>query len=163
VQIGDTVLTSGGDQIFPKGLPVGRVTEVGKGRDLFLSIQVKPAADLSKLEEVLVVVEKHEQQSVAQDNVRIRAADILAQRLPSVPDKPADAGSSGGANSESLADPKPPQASKPGLNSTAPNPGSTKVAVDTGSPIKPPAQPKTTKTSSPPPDQPPAGDESRPN
>jgi rod shape-determining protein MreC len=92
VQPGETVLTSGGDQIFPKGLPVGTVTRVGKGKDLFLSINIKPAANLSRLEEVLVLTEKQERESVADDHVRIRAADILAQRLPSVPDKPVTAG-----------------------------------------------------------------------
>src|SRR6202142_4390825 len=86
---GETVLTSGGDQIFPKGLPVGTVTKVGSGKDLFLNIKIKPAANLSKLEEVLVLVEKQERQATAEENVRVRAADILAQRLPSVPDKPA--------------------------------------------------------------------------
>src|SRR5579864_1992434 len=96
VQPGDIVLTSGGDQIFPKGLPVGTVTRVGSGKDLFLSIRIKPAANLSRLEEVLVLTEKQERESVADDHVRIRAADILAQRLPSVPDKPStDAASIG--------------------------------------------------------------------
>jgi|SRR5579871_4484882 len=89
VQPGETVLTSGGDQIFPKGLHVGTVTKVGTGKDLFLNIKIRPAADLSKLEEVLVLVEKQERQATAEDHVRVRAADILAQRLPSVPDKPA--------------------------------------------------------------------------
>jgi rod shape-determining protein MreC len=92
---GDVVLTSGGDQIFPKGLPVGTVSKVSNGKDLFLNIKIKPAANLSKLEEVLVLVEKQERQAIAEDK-RVRAADILAQRLPSVPDKPAQ-GSSGGA------------------------------------------------------------------
>lgn len=94
---GETILTSGGDQIFPKGLPVGTVTKVSNGKDLFLSVSVKPAADLSKLEEVLVLVEKQERQATAEDKVRVRAADILAQRLPSVPDRPvADAASVAG-------------------------------------------------------------------
>lgn len=86
---GDVVLTSGGDQIFPKGLPVGTVSKVSNGRDLFLNIKIKPASNLSKLEEVLVLVQKQERQVIAEDQ-RVRAADILAQRLPSVPDKPAD-------------------------------------------------------------------------
>ena len=90
VPVGETLLTSGGDQIFPKGLRVGTVAKVGSGKDLFLNIKVRPAADLSKLEEVLVLVEKQERQATAEENVRVRAADILAQRLPSVPDKPAD-------------------------------------------------------------------------
>jgi len=89
VQPGETVLTSGGDQIFPKGLPIGSVTKVAPGKDLFLNIKIRPAADLSKLEEVLVLVEKQERQAVADVHERVRAADILAQRLPSVPDKPA--------------------------------------------------------------------------
>jgi rod shape-determining protein MreC len=88
VPMGETVLTSGGDQIFPKGMPVGTVSKVANGKDLFLNIKVKPAADLSKLEEVLVLVEKQERQAMAQDTTHVRAADILAQRLPSVPDKP---------------------------------------------------------------------------
>jgi rod shape-determining protein MreC len=89
VPVGETVLTSGGDQIFPKGLPVGMVTKVGSGKDLFLNIKIKPAADLSQLEEVLVLVEKQERQASGDDSVRMRASDILSQRLPSVPDKPA--------------------------------------------------------------------------
>lgn len=88
VPVGETVLTSGGDQIFPKGLPVGTVTKVATGKDLFLNIKIKPATDLSQLEEVLVLVEKQERQATADDAVRMRASDILAQRLPSVPDKP---------------------------------------------------------------------------
>jgi rod shape-determining protein MreC len=100
VPVGENVLTSGGDQIFPKGLPVGTVTKVGAGKDLFLNIRIKPAADLSKLEEVLVLVEKQERQATADTNVRVRAADILAQRLPSVPDKPADANSTAPAAGE---------------------------------------------------------------
>jgi rod shape-determining protein MreC len=87
---GETVLSSGGDQIFPKGLPVGTVSKVSPGREMFLSIRVKPAADLNRIEEVLVVTEKQEREpAVAESGTRVRAADILAQRLPSVPDKPA--------------------------------------------------------------------------
>ncbi len=98
VSPGETLLTSGGDQIFPKGLPIGTVMKVGSGRDLFLNIKIKPAADLSKLEEVLVLVEKQERQAPAEDAVRMRASDILAQRLPSVPAKAAaDAKAAAGA------------------------------------------------------------------
>src|SRR5260370_7011591 len=56
---------------------------------MFLNVQVKPAADLSRVEEVLVVTEKHERQPIAESGATVRAADILAQRLPSVPEKPA--------------------------------------------------------------------------
>jgi len=91
VQPGEKVVTSGGDQIFPKGLPVGTVTKVSPGPELFLNIRVKPAADLSRLEEVLVITQQEEKQpALAQGAAPIRAADILAQRLPSVPDRPPD-------------------------------------------------------------------------
>jgi rod shape-determining protein MreC len=86
---GETVLSSGGDQIFPKGFPVGTVMKVSPGKELFLNIKVHAAADLSRLEEVLVMTEKQERQVVAEGAGKVRAADILAQRLPSVPDKPA--------------------------------------------------------------------------
>jgi hypothetical protein len=62
---------------------------------LFLSVKVKPAADLSRLEEVLVVTEKQEREAVAESGTSVRAADILARRLPSVPDKPVAAPSGG--------------------------------------------------------------------
>jgi rod shape-determining protein MreC len=91
VQPGERVVTSGGDQIFPKGLPVGTVTKVSPGPELFLNIRVKPAADLSRLEEVLVITQQEEKEPALADGaLPIRAADILAQRLPSVPDKPPD-------------------------------------------------------------------------
>jgi rod shape-determining protein MreC len=88
VTAGETVLSSGGDQIFPKGLPLGTVSKVSPGREMFLNIHVKPSADLSRVEEVLVVTEKRERVPVAESGGRVRAADILAQRLPSVPEKP---------------------------------------------------------------------------
>jgi len=127
VQVGEKVLTSGGDQIFPKGLPVGAVSKLGSGKDLFLNIKISPAANLSKLEEVLVLVEKQDRQATAEEKVRVRAADILAQRLPSVPDRPtADAssvgvGTQGTAKSATGATTVPAKAtSNPGTNSVKP-------------------------------------------
>ncbi|PYX15274.1 MAG: rod shape-determining protein MreC [Acidobacteria bacterium] len=90
VQPGEKVLTSGGDQVFPKGLPVGMVTKVSTASDLFLNVRVKPTANLSKLEEVLVITKKEERMPSVATTGGARAVDILAQRLPSVPDKPAE-------------------------------------------------------------------------
>ncbi len=58
VEIGDTVITSGTDDIFPKGLLLGTVSEVepGPASSLFQRIIVKPAVDLSRLEELLILV-----------------------------------------------------------------------------------------------------------
>jgi rod shape-determining protein MreC len=88
VPAGEMVLTSGGDGIFPKGLLVGRVTKVSPGSELFLNIRVRPAADLSKLEEVLVVTKIDERQAEPDQTGAARAIDILAERLPKVPTKP---------------------------------------------------------------------------
>jgi rod shape-determining protein MreC len=103
---GETVLSSGGDQIFPKGLPLGVVSNVSPGKEMFLNIHVKPAADLSRVEEVLVVTENQERAPVAESGGRTRAADILAQRLPSVPDKPAAVAGASPAGSGASAKPK---------------------------------------------------------
>jgi rod shape-determining protein MreC len=91
VPAGELVLTSGGDGIFPKGLLVGRVTKVAPGSELFLNIRVRPAADLSKLEEVLVVTKIDERQAQPDQTGAARAVDILAERLPTVPSKPENA------------------------------------------------------------------------
>ncbi len=88
VPVGELVLTSGGDGIFPKGLLVGKVTKASPGSDLFLNIRVRPAADLSRLEEVLVVTKMDERQSEPDRTGAARAVDILAERLPGVPAKP---------------------------------------------------------------------------
>jgi len=99
VQLGDVVLTSGGDQIFPKGLPAGVVSSVSAGPDSSLIIQVRPSADLSKLEEVLVITEKETRVPQAGADSGMRAVDILARRLPSVPD---NASATGAANATGI-------------------------------------------------------------
>jgi rod shape-determining protein MreC len=93
VEIGERVITSGGDRVFPKGLPVGAVTAVGPDPDgsPFLAISLKPATALNRLEEVLVVTKIAEAAPVpltADSQALHRASDVLAQRLPSVPKKP---------------------------------------------------------------------------
>ena len=90
LKAGEKVVTSGGDRIFPKGLPVGTVTKISPGPELFLNIRVRPAADLNRLEEVLVITEEERKEPAVASGEHLRAVDILAQRLPSVPDQPAD-------------------------------------------------------------------------
>ncbi len=56
VKIGDRVITSGFDGIFPKGLFVGVVSDVDPpARRLFRRIEIEPAADFAKLENVFVI------------------------------------------------------------------------------------------------------------
>lgn len=57
LQVGDLVLSSGLDGIFPRSLPVGRIVAVDKqGQGLFQYAQVEPAVDVDELEEVLVTL-----------------------------------------------------------------------------------------------------------
>jgi rod shape-determining protein MreC len=86
VKPGDRVLTSGGDQIFPKGLIIGNVDKIEKGPE-FLQVTVRPTAALNRLEEVLVILKKEERDPTL-TATHVRVSDILAERLPSVPDKP---------------------------------------------------------------------------
>jgi rod shape-determining protein MreC len=56
VQVGDRLITSGVDGVFPKGLLAGTVIKVNKqSLGLFQSIEVMPAVQLTRIEEVLVV------------------------------------------------------------------------------------------------------------
>jgi len=55
VAIGELVLTSGLDQIYPKGLPIGTVTQTTDG-NIYKDITVKPSTALDRLEGVLVVL-----------------------------------------------------------------------------------------------------------
>lgn len=56
VQVGDLIITSGKDGIFPKGLRLGTVQGVFKDPvDLFQKIEVKPLVRLNALEEVLII------------------------------------------------------------------------------------------------------------
>ncbi|GLI35607.1 rod shape-determining protein MreC [Desulforhabdus amnigena] len=56
VQVGDLIITSGKDGIFPKGLRLGVVQGIFKDPvDLFQKIEVKPLVRLSALEELLII------------------------------------------------------------------------------------------------------------
>ena len=150
VEAGEQVLTSGGDEIFPKGLPAGIVTSVSRGPDAFLNIRIPPAAALSRLEEVLVITQEEEKQPVADQNAPARAADILAQRLPSVPDKPAGAA----ADAEAVGDGESlPSDAVHGTPVTAPGgtPGST---ARPGRPTPKPTTPRQAAAPQNPPPQP---------
>jgi rod shape-determining protein MreC len=55
VKVGDVVESAGIDGIYPRGVPIGRVTSVARGSGLFLDIRVAPAAPFSQLTDVLVL------------------------------------------------------------------------------------------------------------
>jgi rod shape-determining protein MreC len=55
VNLGDRVVTSGMDRIFPRDLPVGVVSQIKAGNP-FKQIRIRPAANLERLEEVIVLL-----------------------------------------------------------------------------------------------------------
>ncbi|MCU1385484.1 MAG: Cell shape-determining protein MreC [Acidobacteria bacterium] len=56
VVVGDVVVTSGIDGIYPKGFVIGKIESVERAGNAYKKITIKPAVDFSSLEEVLVVL-----------------------------------------------------------------------------------------------------------
>ena len=159
VEAGEHLITSGGDRIYPKGFSVGTVISATPDRDNdpFLVIKVRPSADLRRLEEVLVITKMAEESpSVAGSQTPMRAADILAQRLPSIPKPDPNAAKKPGGTStgppapgKQAAKPSPtPGKENPTGNGTEQKPGSLisptkQAAANAGGPTPAPAVAKT--------------------
>jgi rod shape-determining protein MreC len=108
IKPGEQVLTSGGDQVYPRGLPVGTIESIKPDLDHqpYTLIQLRPAANLNQLEEVLVITgtqpalpleAQHDlavgaatAEAQAAEAAAKSAAQIVADRLPSLhdPDHP---------------------------------------------------------------------------
>ena len=93
IKPGEQVLTSGGDQVYPRGLPVGTIESIAPDPDHqpYTAIVVRPAVDLNRVEEVLVITgTQSDLPAAAQQDLSTaeaqHAADISAERLPSVHD-----------------------------------------------------------------------------
>lgn len=132
VEVGERVLTSGGDRVFPKGMPVGTVSRTSPA-GTFLQITVHPAAELERVEEVLVVTKITERPAeVNEADGPLRASDILAERLPSIPEKPTAPGTT--------------PAAAPGTTQAGTKPGEAKPAVkpapQTATNAEPPPPPR---------------------
>lgn len=67
VKVGDLIVTSGVDGIYPKGFAIGRVESVDRGTGLYLTVTVRPTVDFRSLEEVLVVLTPARSAVVAAD------------------------------------------------------------------------------------------------
>lgn len=139
VDPGERVITSGGDRIYPKGYAVGTVisSTPDKDNDPFLAIKIKPAADISRLEEVLVITKmSDDSQTAASGPAPMRAADILSQRLPSVPKVDPNA-------------PKTPGGTQTGVPAAKSSPTPANKPVSTGAEQKPAAVTGTVKPPAP--------------
>jgi rod shape-determining protein MreC len=162
VDVGEPVVTSGGDGVYPKGLPVGTVTKVAGDSEggPFLLVKIKPAANLDRLEQVLVVTRVAEETPVvSSDTTPRRAAEILAERLPSI-SKPTDSPANKPAAGPSASNTPAPNAAAPsaqpkaGVPSATPAPKSKVNATGTaetgaGSAVAPVRKPKAPAKTSP--------------
>ena len=68
VVIGDRIVTSGIDGIYPKGFSIGTIVNVIEGAGLHQEIRLTPAIDFSRLEEVLVVTNTFPVESLGAEN-----------------------------------------------------------------------------------------------
>jgi rod shape-determining protein MreC len=67
VQVGDTVVASGFDSVYPKGLRIGYVSDLSeRSADIFYEITVTPFVDFEKLEEVLVILRPETEASASE-------------------------------------------------------------------------------------------------
>ena len=148
IKAGERIVTSGGDQIFPRGMPVGTVERVvpDPDRDPLVDVAVQPAANLARLEEVLVITNlgdipsaqaaKDLAQSEAEGEAeKKRASDVLSERLPSRLDAkaPADtnpdqnAAAAGAATAEDVRVLTPPKPLRPDQYSPDATPQATEM------------------------------------
>jgi len=82
IKPGELVLTSGGDQVYPRGLPVGTIESIAPDLDHqpYTLIQLRPAANLNQLEEVLVITGTQPNLPLeAQHDLAVGAATAEAQ------------------------------------------------------------------------------------
>lgn len=70
VNVGDVVVTSGLGGVFPKGLPLGKVTNVeNTPGSLYLEVTVEPFASTENFEEVLVITSLTDGQQASADDI----------------------------------------------------------------------------------------------
>lgn len=171
IKPGERVLTAGGDEIFPRGLPVGVIDKIVNDpeRDGFVQVVLKPAAHLDQLDEVLVITSTQprfpldQQQDMATSEAlkgaeaeQQKTSEGMAEKLPGllVPNLPADQQP---LNDTSNPNPvsRPPMAVHPDRftpgNASAPSVGATPDGADDGlaaAPSGPKKKPTTPKPAS---------------
>jgi rod shape-determining protein MreC len=179
IKPGEKVLTAGGDEIFPRGLPVGTVEKVvsDPDRDGFIRVVVKPAAHLDRLDEVLVITDTAPRFDAKQlkdmaDSQELKGADaaaltdqrkaseIMAERLPGLTDPNAPPAAATGQQPGANGLPAPPAAATvpkvlPPAHpdrftpGNAPGPEGAATGETTGSRQRKPAAPKAEVPASP--------------
>jgi rod shape-determining protein MreC len=132
IKVGEEVLTSGGDLVYPRGLPVGTIESIKPDPDHqpYTLIQLRPAANLNQLEEVLVITGTQSTLPLeAQHDLAVGAATAEAQATAKqfADQQAAEAATRSAAQIvadrlPSLHDADTPETTAPAPGVTAPNP-----------------------------------------
>lgn len=172
IKPGEQVLTSGGDQVYPRGLPVGTIESIAPDPDHqpYTAIVVHPAVNLDRVEEVLVITgtQSNLPPDAQQDLTAAQAqhaADLSAERLPGIHDDETPGAPGNVTGTAPPATAAPANGVPPLLTIPRPLPivhpdrytsGSTPPAstLTPGTPITPQTQPTSTEQPAPKPDQP---------
>ena len=103
VEVGDIVVTSGLGGVFPKGLPLGKVTSVEKNPgSMYYTIVVEPYAHTENAEEVLVITSLTDSQvATSEDVASADSQETSASSSSASEDSNSDADSSGSGSSSS--------------------------------------------------------------
>jgi len=84
VEVGEVVVSSGLDGIFPKGIVIGRVVSADKGNDVFKAIKVLPVMDFVHLENVAILLDTPPPPSEGQEKIFQKQGE----NPPETPEKP---------------------------------------------------------------------------
>jgi rod shape-determining protein MreC len=68
IKVGDRVVTSGIEGIYPKGFEIGQIESIERRAGEFSAVIIRPAVDFSSLEAVLVVLTESNLSAVAADS-----------------------------------------------------------------------------------------------
>ena len=92
VASGDIIITSGLGGVYPKGLPIGTVTNVTKSSgSMYYDITVEPLASVDALEEVLVITSLTDDQEASADDIaEANAQDKVVATTSATTDDSAD-------------------------------------------------------------------------
>jgi rod shape-determining protein MreC len=123
VNVGERVVTSGMDKIFPRDLPIGTITDIKSGNP-FKSIRIRPSANLERLEEVIVLLTLQPLQ-LNQGTEAAKPAASVAGKPIGEPGKFTPAGAAAKPAGATLTPAKP----VPATVSPAPSPDSTNAAA----------------------------------
>ena len=132
---GDSILTSGDDRIFPKGLLIGKVTDTKQALP-FQIIHVQPAARLDRLEDVLILLSQQQLEPKG-------SADKLIPPPQPEPFTPLASAAASSKSSVSAAGPTSASLPKPAASSAV------KPAAPTSAPRKPAEKPQAARPGAP--------------